>query len=88
MNSIHIRIIGLNHVGGGLKSSDQAFFCSMQPKIHMCHVKGDFNAQVDVFFNIMKKSLKKSIKKIHENTFFEFFSSIIQIPHPFGKGDT
>ena len=42
MISIHIRNIGLNYVGGVLKSSDQVLFHSVQQKIHMCHTKGYF----------------------------------------------
>ena len=42
MISNHIRIIGLNDVGGVLKSLDQALFRSMQQQIHLCHIKGDF----------------------------------------------
>ena len=47
-----------------------------------------FNAQVAVFLNLIKKSLKKIHQKNQWKHFFEMFSSIIQITSPFGKGST
>ena len=51
-------------------------------------IRGSSNLAWNWTFNIMKNSLKKSIKKIYENTFFELFSSTIQITRPFGKRNT
>ena len=73
MISIHIRIIGLNHVGGVLKSLDQALFCSMQRKIHMCHIKGDFQCSSWRFFQYNEKISKKIYQKNPWKYLFQIF---------------
>ena len=74
MISIHIRIIGLNHVGGVLKSSDQALFRSMQQKIHMCHIKGDFQCSSWRVFQYNEKiSQKIHHKNLWKNLSWIFF---------------
>ena len=77
MINIHIRIIGLNHVGGVLKSSDQALFRSMQQKIHICHIKGDFQCSSLLVFQYNEKISQKIHQKNPSKYFFQFFSNVL-----------
>ena len=88
MISIHIRIIGLYYYWGVLKSSDRALLKSMQQQIYKCNMKGYFQCPSWCVFHFNEKISRKIHQQNLWKYFFVFFSSIIQIPHPFGKGST
>ena len=62
MISIHVKIIGLNHVGGALTRLEQALFHSMQEKNRRYHMKGDIRCPSWSVF----QSNEKISKKIHQ----------------------
>ena len=62
MISIHIKIIGLNHVVDDSTSLEQALFHSKQQQIRRCLIKGDFQR---LSWSVFQSNQKIS-QKIHQ----------------------